>query len=342
MTASASARDRVRILLDRYSGRPMLVAIAAMNLITGGVAAWILAPLSFGSDVDFLRRGGQGLLDGTPVHDFVFSPLCAALAVPLALMPAMAASITITMLELGILLLGVRLETARLRPMDRLLVGVAVVTAVPVVNELLLGQVTLLIAASIYPLRDGDGRVRGVPLGIALALVPKPLLLPLLAWMIVWRRRALAGAIASAAILTLAGLILIGPGAYAAWVDALEGAGRISREANFSIWSSGLTVPAAAVAALVLAAFAWSLAEPRRGFVGALTAALLLAPYTLLYAASILVLAVKPALAVAPRATRALALIVNPATLAAAPAWIGAGLVAAAWYPAPRQSDPDA
>ena len=73
----------------------------------------------------------------------------------------------------------------------------------------------------------------------------------------------------------------------------------------------------------------------------ALFAGLLLAPYTGLYAASILLLAVKPALAFAPRATRVLvlALIANPALvlLLALPAWSLGGLAACLPLARPRR-----
>jgi hypothetical protein len=51
--------------------------------------------------------------------------------------------------------------------------------------------------------------------------------------------------------------------------------------------------------------------DATRGFVASLFAGLLLAPYSLLYAFSILLLAVKPMLVIAPRTTRALALVAN-------------------------------
>jgi hypothetical protein len=67
-----------------------------------------------------------------------------------------------------------------------------------------------------------------------------------------------------------------------------------------------------------------------RGFVASLLAGLLLAPYSLLYAFSILLLAVKPALEFAPRATRVLALVANPAAVIAGvmTVWSSAALVA--------------
>jgi hypothetical protein len=67
-----------------------------------------------------------------------------------------------------------------------------------------------------------------------------------------------------------------------------------------------------------------------RGFVASLLAGLLLAPYTHLYAYSILLLAVRPALAFAPRATRVLALSANLAAafIGVTTAWAVASLVA--------------
>ncbi len=53
----------------------------------------------------------------------------------------------------------------------------------------------MLIAAAVYPVRDARRRTPAAsPLGIALALIPKPLLLPVLLWMLVRRRQALLGA----------------------------------------------------------------------------------------------------------------------------------------------------
>ena len=54
----------------------------------------------------------------------------------------------------------------------------------------------------------------------------------------------------------------------------------------------------------------------------------LLAPYTLLYSASVLLIVVVPALAVSPIATRVLALIANPAMFVAFAAWLLGGLAA--------------
>ncbi len=311
-------------------GRPALVAIAAMNAITGLVAAWVLAPLSFGADVDFLRRGAQGFLGHYPVHDFVFTPLAAVLAVPLAWLAAPAASAAWSLVELAILLAGVALATRGMAALDRLLVGVAALGFLPVVNELLLGQVTMVIAAGLLPLAARDGRGRGVALGVVLALVPKPLLIPVLVWMLLWRRRALVEALVTAAALTLAGLLVAGPDAYRWWLEALVGAAEVTRRGNLALtalptwaWAVGVT--------LTVLATGWAIvrSEPA-GFVAALLAGLLLAPYTLLYALSVLLVGVRPAARVAGRATIILALVANVALIAASMVWGSAALASVA------------
>ena len=159
------------------------------------------------------------------------------------------------------------------RPIDRILIVIAAVTFVPVVYELLLGQVTMLIAAAIYPVRDRDGVRRGIPLGIVLALIPKPMLLPVLLWMLVRRRHALLGTIAAAAAMTLIGVVLMGPDIYRAWVDVLTATGEITRRGNLALTSIDAPAITAILLIATIAAAAWAvLRDDRRGFVAVLLA----------------------------------------------------------------------
>ena len=327
----------------------MLVAVAALNAITGLGAAWLLAPLSFGADADTIRRCALFLAEGRTDCSFPYPPLTALVARPLTWVSPTGAAVVMTMIGLAILLSGVVLETRGQAPIDRVLVSVAALGFAPVVYELLLGQTTLLIAAALYPVvRRADSLLAGVPLGIALALAPKPMLLPVLAWMLFWRRRALAAALLTTLALTCAGLVLAGMDQYRVWLSVATGFGHVSlsgdfSRGNFSLLSHGIDPTTLALAAVVGAATLWAIArEASRGFVAALFASLLLAPYALVYAASVLLLAVKPALVFAPRATRVLALVANPALLfllALAP-WSVVGL--AACVPVPRRWRVDA
>jgi len=228
----------------------------------------------------------------------------------------------------AILLTGVALETRGQALVDRVLIGVAALTFAPVVYELLLGQTTLLIAATLYPIaRRQDGFRNGIPFGVALALAPKPLLLPVLFWMLIWRRRALTTTIVAASILTGIGIAVLGLEQYRSWFMVITGAGResvsgtfvLSAEAlgNRSLWP--LNPATFLVGCVVVVVTAWAIVrDASRGFVASLFAGLLLAPYSLLYAFSILLLAVKPGLEFAPRTVRALALTANLARYAPA------------------------
>lgn len=316
--------------LEPFSGRPLLVAIAAMNGITGLASAVILAPLSFGADVDFLRRGAEGFLHHYPVHDFVFTPLAAIAAVPLALVSATTAAIAWTFIELALLLAGVLIQTRGREAVDRLLIAIAVLGFLPVVNELLLGQVTIVIAAGLLPAVATDGRGRGVALGVVLAFVPKPLVIPVVIWMAIRRRRALSEAVVTAAVLTLVGLIVAGPEAYGWWIDALLGAGQVTRQGNMALSALPMAAWVVGAAATVVVA-GWAISRNEStGFVAALLAGLLLAPYTLLYALSILVVAVRPAITAARRSTSLLALVSNVALVPVATAWLLVSLAAMA------------
>ncbi|MBI2763191.1 MAG: DUF2029 domain-containing protein [Chloroflexi bacterium] len=322
MTAVASAQKSVAAVLERWSGRPTLFAVAVMNAITGLGLAVTIAADNFGQDSGLFRRCALRLADGQPDFcGFLYSPLTALVARPLTWISPTSAMAAMTLIGLAIVLTGVALETRGQAPVDRLFVAIATVGFAPVVYELLLGQTTLLIAAAIYPVaRRPDAFRNGIPFGIALALAPKPLLLPILVWMLVWRRQALSATALTTLLLTGVGISLLGVGQYQEWIAVLSGAGRESvggtfilsarDTGNFSVWPLNLLT--FVLGSFVAAAALWAIVrDPSKGFVASLFAGLLLAPYSLLYAFSILLLAVKPSLEFAPRTTRVLALIAN-------------------------------
>ena len=337
MTARLASRGALAARFATWSDRPTIVAIAAMNAITGLAVLILLGPASFGADAATYRDCALAAAGGGACG-FLYSPLMAITARPLTLVSPPAAGVAMTLIGLSVLAAGVALETrGRDRP-DRLLVGLAALSFAPVVYDLLLGQITLLIAGSVYlVVRRPDGIRNGVPLGVVLALAPKPLLGPVLVWMLVWRRRGLAGAVIAALALTGLGFVVAGPDAYRQWLGVLTGAGSASVSGTFALSLSGsfslwpLDPARLTIAVTVVAATGWAIIrDPSRGFVCALLAGLLLAPYTGLYAAAILLLAVTPALAFAPRATRVLALVANPVIALALGlvAWCIAALVA--------------
>ena len=336
---------------SRWSDRRYLVYLASGNAIIGLLGLVVYAPLVFAADSDTIRQSALALGTGQPGWQSPYPPLTAVVAWPLTWVSSASAAIAIALVSVGLVLLGVLLETRGQARTDRLLVAVAAVTFGPVVYELLLGQTTLLIAAALYPVvRRHDDYWTGIPLGFALALAPKPMLLPLLAWVLVWRRRAFAASLVTAATLTGAGIFVTGWERYREWLLATLSFGHVSlagdfSRANFSLWAQGFSLPALVLGGVVAAAAGWAiLRHPARGLAAALFSSLLLAPYTMIYAASIMLLAVKPMLEFAPRATRLLAFVGSLAVLyltLLAP-WSLAGLVACLPLPGLRAMLPGA
>jgi hypothetical protein len=326
-----------------WGGRPTLFAVAVMNVITGLGFAISTGADNFGVDSGLFRHCALLLAEGGGgfCPSFPYPPLTQVAAIPLTWLSPTAAMVAMSLIGIAILVAGVVLETRGHAVVDRLLVSVAVLTFVPVVYELLLGQTTLLIAAAVYPVvRRPDAFRNGIPLGFALALAPKPMLLPLLVWMLVWRRQSLTTAIVAAMTLTSVGIALLGFAQYLDWFAVLSGdAHQVASgsfwlsspdKGNHSLWPLN---PATFVLACIVGAVTlWAIRrDASRGFVASLFAGLLLAPYSLPYAYSILLLAVKPALTFAPRATRALALTANLAAgflIGLLTAWSIAGLAA--------------
>ena len=243
VTAIVSTRDRLAALLERWSGRPTLFAVAVMNVITGLGLGATLAPMA-GWDSGLYRRCALLLAEGrTDFCGFLYSPLTALVARPLTWVSPTTAIVAMTLIGVAILLAGVMLETRGQAAVDRVLVAVAALTFAPVVYELLLGQTTLLIAATVYLVtRRSDGFRNGIPFGIALALAPKPLLFPILVWMLVWRRRALMGTVVATLTLTVVGIALLGLDQYRDWLMVLTGAGRESVAGSFVLASVALGV----------------------------------------------------------------------------------------------------
>jgi hypothetical protein len=142
------------------------------------------------------------------------------------------------------------------------------------------------------------------------------------------RRRALAFAIATAAAITAAGLLVLGPDRYVAWVGSLVQAGSVTRHGNLSLWAGGVSAIAVVIAGVATALLVVALRrEADAGLAAALVAGVLLAPYSLAYSASILLAGVPAALRVHRNATIALALTSALAIFGVFAAWCMAALV---------------
>ena len=221
--------------------------------------------------------------DGIPA---IYPPFIALLATPLGLLSYGLASALWTLLLIAALALTLRLLGVR----DWRLFG-AVFLLSPVMDALMLGQVEILLvlaSALLWRFRD-RWVVAALALGAAMAV--KPLMFPLLAWLLITRRiRASVGSVAVACGLALGSWAVIGfsgmrsyPALLRAWDHLYDSCG-----ISLSALALKLDLPASLAKALplvvaaLLLAFAWRLARgvdgDRRAFAAAVGAVVVAAP----------------------------------------------------------------
>lgn len=324
--------------------RPALVGLGLMSAVVGAFAFVRAFPNVWGADAQRNLDAASAALVGSfgSVPDYLYSPLAAVLTIPASLLPAEIAVAGWLAAKLAFLFVGTAIATRGLARLDRMLVGIAVVTFLPILYDLELGNVTVLTLAAIALVAwNPDRFITGIPLGLLLATAPKPQLIPVLLWMMFANRKALAGAVATAGSATLAGIAITGIPAYMTWVATLRAPAYLNSGdvINLAIWPQPLIV---VVVGSVAAVLGFGLALRRgywAGLVAAMCLGLLLAPYTLIYGAGVLPVAAAAAARAAPRALLLLALTAPAALMLVFPVWVGVILALAALIPAVAWSD---
>ncbi len=139
--------------------------------------------------------------------------------------------------------------------------------------------------------------------GLLAAAFAKPLLVPVLLWLLAWRSRVFLAAVISAAAVSVAALLALGWEAHAAWLRALFGgtryaspfAGNHGVSALFpDLWLPVALLTAAALVVVLLRR------GPVVGLVWAVTSGLLIAPYAGTYAALPIALAIPSIIVLSP------------------------------------------
>jgi hypothetical protein len=330
---------RLVIARSRIPLRPALVGLAGLSAVIAVFAFVRAIPTVWGVDAQRNLDAASAALNGSfgTTPDYLYSPLSAVLTVPALLVPPGVAIALWLAFKLALLFGGTAVATRGLEVPDQVLIGIAVVSFLPLMYDLEVGNVTVLVLAAVVLVSwNRDQLITGIPLGLLLATALKPQLIPVLLWMAFANRRALTGTTITAGAATLAGIAITGFPAYLTWVATLRApaylnAGEIS---NLAIWSQPMIVIVVGSVAAV-AAFGMAL---RRGywpgFVAAMCLGLLLSPYTLIYAAGLLPAAAPAAARAAPRATLLLALTAPAALVLVFPLWVAIVLAVAALVPA--------
>jgi hypothetical protein len=315
-----------------------VTGIAAWFAVSG-ISAWIIvAPETWAEDARRNLAAAQALLDGHfgTVEGYLYSPLAALLTAPFTLVPEAVAIWTWLAFKAALVVVGGYVAVRGRPTAERVAAAIAAVAFLPILYDLELGNVTvLLVAAMAFVAWRGDGYLTGVPLGLVLATAPKPQLIFFLLWMVLYRRRSLVGALATAVAATGLTVLVVGLDPYRAWIEALRAPTYLSGSQLGNKSLTTLPPPLAAVS--IVASLGLALLALRRGRWPALAAALalglLVSPYTLVYAAGVFLVAAPALWMGAPGVLLALALVAPVGLVVAFPAWVGAALVAAAVLP---------
>jgi hypothetical protein len=332
-----------RIRLLAATALPIAAIVGCLVCIWFGVSTIALdlpyvAP-SF-PDAPHALDGNRHLLVASVVADggdpysidgYLYPPLGAIVMIPLAAFGPQLGIWAWFAIKFAMLLWCVVDATRGLAWPARSLVVVFVATLTCVIDDMWLGNVSIPMAAAIYLAVSRDRPWAAIPLGIVVAAFAKPFLLPVLVWMVVFRRASAISALATAAVATGLSLLLLGPGTFAAYVAALRTA--TAMDLSYSQGLSGiapqLLVPASIAVLAIFAVLLWKSRDESSLLVWSLLIGLVAAPYVTHYSV-VPVLAGIPAFARAhPSRTLLMAALVAPISLVAIMAATALGLVIA-------------
>jgi alpha-1,2-mannosyltransferase len=201
-------------------------------------------------DFDSFWRSARAMLEGQDIYDTgvrlvnLNPPVWTAIISPLGLLEPLTAYRVFVLISLVIVVayLAWTVEELRLRPGWTAVGVLMLLLSSPLLATLALGQVypvlTLgLVAAWVADRRERD-EVSGAALGLVVAL--KPSLLPVLLWPLARQRwRALVSALVSGAVVTLIGVVILGPGATLDYIGVL-------RDRSVSAYWDNASIPSAA------------------------------------------------------------------------------------------------
>ena len=201
-------------------------------------------------DFDSFWRSARAMLEGQNIYDTgvrlvnLNPPVWTALISPLGLLEPLTAYRVFVMISLVIVVayLAWTVEELRLRP-GWTAVGVLMLfLSSPLLATLALGQVYPVLALGLVAAWVADRRERdelsGAALGLVVAL--KPSLLPVLLWPLARQRwRAFVAAVVSGAVVTLIGVVILGPGATLDYIGVL-------RDRTVSAYWDNASIPSAA------------------------------------------------------------------------------------------------
>ena len=330
-------------LLSRPS--TLITLVAASFLAADLVLIFVIGPIDFAFDFwcCYQQAGERVITDPSTLYawsdtyTFRYTPLGALLFVPLVPLSAAAAAWAWIGIKLVVLAVAARWYARPWDGVDRWLVLLAVVTFPPIVHDLVIGNVstiTLFVLLALARWPDARG---GIALGLLLAVMPKPHLIPVLAYLAFRQPRAFLASIGTIGASVLAGVVLFGIEPWLAFAGTLREP--LERTFTANIGFSGLLGPVGVAVGVVVAGaiFVFGvLTGGARGYGLSIIAGIAAGPYTFIHYLAGTIVAAEPVLRVRPRRLAAFPslLLVTPLV----PLWLVALAAVIRGSPAPAES----
>lgn len=268
------------------------VAFVAMFGI-GDLLIWIGQSPSWWAQDFVTYDAARRLVDGGALYadpKFLYPPLASLLGIPFLVFDRFSASLVLAAGKIVLAAVCVLWLTPTWKATYRVLAVAGLVSSLPFLHDLMLGNTNVLVVAAMVPAIFGRSNPRnGILLGLAAAAFAKPLTIPVLLWLLIWRRDTFVGAFVAGAVGSAVGVAVFGLGAYGDWIAAVR-AGSVWLSTPF-VGNHGVTAifpalwpPVAAVTAVMLA-LVLARGGPRTGLVWAMTSGILLVSYAGTYSA---------------------------------------------------------
>ncbi len=261
----------------------------------------------WGIDLGLVLHAGQRLQHSESLYAdpaYLYPPFAALVGALLGRLDPAIAGLALGGLKVVLVAWAILTVTPGVARAQRVLAVVIALGCLPFLHDLMLGNVNVFLVVAMVPAVLAPPRARnGILIGLLAAAFAKPLLVPVLLWLLVWRSRVFLAAVVSAAAVSLGAVLALGWEAHAAWLRALFGGTRYASpfagNHGVSALLPELWLPVALVtaAALVLVLLRRG---PVVGLVWAVTAGLLIAPYAGTYAALPIALALPSILVLSP------------------------------------------
>jgi hypothetical protein len=288
----------------------LIILSAAAFVLADLVIIWIGSQRDFAFDficcyqqaADRALNAPSTLYEWSDTYTFRYTPIGALVFAPLVGLTPQAAAWTWLIVKLAILA-GTAVWFSRAWPPERRWLIIALVVAFPpIVHDLVIGNVstlTLLVFVAVARWPDARG---GVALGLLTVLMPKPHLIPVLAYLAVRRPRDFLTALATIAAGVAVGLAIFGLDPWLAFIGTLREP--LERTFTANVGWSGLLGPAGVVVGMALAVVAFVAAVKlggARGYGLSIIAGILAGPYTFIHYLAGTLVAAEPVLHVSPR-----------------------------------------